>query len=64
MAEEGWEGMKVEGIREAVQRMWLTTPEAELLGSIALTLVDLLESVTEVLESVNTAAATGDKLAS
>jgi hypothetical protein len=56
--------MKVEGIREAVRRMWLTTPEAELLGSIALTLVDLLESVTEVLESVNTAAATGDELAS
>jgi hypothetical protein len=56
--------MKVEGIREAVQRMWLTTPEAELLGCIALTLADILESVTEILESVNAAAVTGDQLAS
>jgi hypothetical protein len=56
--------MKVEGIREAVQRMWLTTPEAELLGCIALALADLLESVTEILESVDVAAAAADKLAS
>jgi hypothetical protein len=56
--------MKVEGIREAVHEMRLTTPEAQLLGSIALTLVDLLESVTDILESVNTAVAASEKLAS
>ena len=56
--------MKVDDIRDAVQRMWLTTPEAEVLGCIALALADVLESVTEILESVNAAAAEADKLAS
>jgi hypothetical protein len=56
--------VKVDDIRDAVQRMWLTTPEAEVLGCIALALADILESVTEILESVNVAAAEADKLAS
>jgi hypothetical protein len=56
--------MKTDDIRDAVQRMWLTTPEAELLGCIALVLAEILEAVTEILESVNVAVAAADKLAS
>lgn len=40
------EKMNPHDIREVVQSMWLTTPEAELLGCIALALAELLESVT------------------
>lgn len=37
--------MEPDDIRDAVGSMWLTTPEAELLGCIALALAEILEAV-------------------
>jgi len=37
--------MKPDEIRETVRSMWLTTPETELLGCIAVALAEILEAV-------------------
>ena len=37
--------MEPNEIRERVGSMWLTTPESELLGCIALTLAEILEAI-------------------
>jgi hypothetical protein len=37
--------MEANDIRTMVESMWLTTPEAELLGCIALTLAEILDAV-------------------
>jgi hypothetical protein len=37
--------MEPNEIRERVSSIWLTTPESELLGCIALTLAEILEAI-------------------
>ena len=37
--------MEPNEIRERVSSMWLTTPESELLGCIALTLAEMLDAI-------------------